>query len=107
MPVTTRIMNHFFLGNPNLNLHFHYYWEGGTTDNPRYHHGIMTTSWMILALKFREVSFAALNPADQLLLERFADTRTEREWKDGTEVRNKKNERQPRELVVFNLFLRN
>ncbi len=83
MPVTTRIIP-FLIGNLNLNLHFHYYWEGGCP--PRYHHGIMKiTSWMILALKFREVSFAALNHQ-----ERFADTRTEREWKDGTEVRNKK-----------------
>ena len=26
--VTTRIIT-FLVGNPNLNLHFHYYWEGG------------------------------------------------------------------------------
>ena len=30
LPVTTRIIT-FLVGNPKLNLHFHYYWGGGTT----------------------------------------------------------------------------
>ena len=36
--VTTRIIT-FLVGNPNLNLHFHYYWEGGPPKVfPYFHH---------------------------------------------------------------------
>ena len=36
--VTTRIIT-FLVGNPNLNLHFHYYWEGGQPKGCFSYHG--------------------------------------------------------------------